>query len=301
MFHINAYPRVMVDGKYDKNEMNVLKPLERHTPNESKVSPSLLEGVIKYPDIEIDLPEDVLLFCMMVETIRGKALVVGGAVRDALLNRIHSERFTPRDYDIEVFGLSFFDLYTLAIKSFGKDAIISMKPQSKKKDYNVHCLKIVVKNENQDFSIDITVARQFSEDFTEIETSGTTLLLASGRRGTGPEALYYDPSGECIYDPTDSASQLFTREVSAVHPLFRNDITRLFRAVKHALTRGLYPDKSMVAALKDMVNSADKSVLREKISSLRLEAKEQGFCEKQILKWEILLIEIGLEEYISRD
>ncbi len=289
-----------------------------------KVLESFLDNVTSYPEVELNIPEEVTLFCMMVQESHAKALLVGGAVRDALLNKLHdneSHVYVPNDYDIEVFGLSFYDLWNLAKQAFGEgntehgEKIVQrISYQGKTQGSGLQCLRITVINATSRLSIDIRVGRQLVpvaqnsasliSTLSEAENPEVSLFEAAMVRDLGPNALYYDPLSNEVFDPTDAASQLFTKEFSFIHPLFNKDITRLFRACKLVAFRGFFPNTKTLGVLKDMVVYADKKLLRTTITQLQEEVDklvhEHRMSEFQINKWQDFLEKTGLEEYILR-
>lgn len=169
--------------------------------------------------IEIPKNEQVALdaFFLKVKQLGGRALFVGGCVRDALRGKI------SKDFDIEVYGISAEKIevllknlkirYNTAGRSFGV--------------FKIH-----------DAPVDIALPRRESKSgygHTAFIVEGDPdmpLAEAAARRDFTVNAIYYDPLEDEILDPFNGCSDLEKKVLRHTSPAFSEDPLRVLRAMQ---------------------------------------------------------------------
>lgn len=148
----------------------------------------------------------------------GRALLVGGCVRDKLLGG------APKDYDLEVFGLDAATLESVLRERHEIDAV--------GKSFGVY------KIQHED--IDIALPRRetklgLGHKAFEIESDpGLDMAEAAARRDFTINAIYLDPlTGECI-DPWGGRKDLQERKLRHVSSHFAEDPLRVLRGMQFA-------------------------------------------------------------------
>ena len=166
----------------------------------------------------------------------GRALLVGGCVRDALLGR------TPKDYDMEVFGLDAATLERLLGERFALDTV--------GKSFGVFKL--------HGLEIDVSLPRRetklgLGHKAFGIETSGDlTLAEAAARRDFTVNAIYRDPlSGETL-DPWGGRKDLERGILRHISGHFREDPLRVLRGMQFVARFGLHAAQETVGICRTM-------------------------------------------------
>lgn len=166
----------------------------------------------------------------------GRALLVGGCVRDALIGE------EPKDYDIEVFSLPTERLIGLLSERFELDLVGSSFG--------------VVKLRHLD--IDIAVPRHETKlglGHKAFETECDPFLSvrdAAARRDFTVNAIYRDPLTGEIVDPWGGQSDLQRKVMRHVSDHFREDPLRVLRGMQFAARFDLVPDEATVAICRSM-------------------------------------------------
>lgn len=173
-------------------------------------------------DREIDLfkttPPFIMELSRRCAREGGRALLVGGCVRSALLGEK-----TP-DFDVEVFGLSADRLERVLselgpFKRVGKSFGIYKVP-GEKTDVGLPRKERKTGFGHKGFEVDI-------DPFMSVEQ-------AASRRDFTVNALYYDPLRECMEDPLGGISDLQNRLLRHCSPRFGEDPLRVLRAMQFA-------------------------------------------------------------------
>lgn len=147
----------------------------------------------------------------------GRALFVGGCVRDALSGK------TPKDFDIEVYGVPATGIenllrelkirYNAAGRSFGV--------------FKIH-----------DAPVDIALPRRESKcgrghtGFVVEGDPDMPLEAAAARRDFTVNAIYYDPISDIVLDPYDGQGDLKRKILRHTSPAFSEDPLRVLRAMQ---------------------------------------------------------------------
>ena len=162
-------------------------------------------------------PETALAIARAVRDRGGRAVIVGGWVRDRLLGR------PSKDVDVEVFGVPA-DALRALLEGFGRvDAVGEQFTVYKVGD------------------IDVSLPRRESKagrghrGFIVTGDPDLSLVDAARRRDFTMNAMSFDPLTEEIVDPFDGAGDLRARVLRVVDPAtFADDSLRVLRALQFA-------------------------------------------------------------------
>ena len=170
------------------------------------------------------LPE-VQVVAELVKRAGGRALLVGGCVRDDLLGR------APKDFDIECFGISAQDLRRVLGERFELDLVGA--------SFGVLKLKHL--------EIDVALPRRetklgLGHRAFEMEHDPTlTIEEASARRDFTVNAIYKDPLTGEILDPWNGRGDLERKVLRHVSPHFAEDPLRVLRGMQFVARFDLDP------------------------------------------------------------
>lgn len=179
-------------------------------------------------------PPIVVALAKSVKAAGGRAFLVGGGVRDALLG------VEPKDFDIEIFGLDVDALITV-LRRFGRVDEVG-------RSFGV--LKLTAGNEE----LDVSIPRRDSNSgpgHKGIAVEGDphmSVAEACRRRDLTINAIMLDPLTQERLDPYDGVSDLQARRLRAVdETTFLEDPLRALRAVQFAARLDFEPDAALVA------------------------------------------------------
>jgi tRNA nucleotidyltransferase (CCA-adding enzyme) len=170
------------------------------------------------------------------------AYLVGGCVRDWLLGHV------IKDYDIEVFGLSYEQLVT-ALQRWGKTDLVG-------RSFGV--VKLAVPGRN---TVDFTIARRDSKvapGHKGFEISFDPAIgprEAAARRDFTINALMYDPRRKELLDFFDGEKDLREGVLRYTSPAFREDPLRVLRGMQFAGRFNLRADSSTIGLCRSMAGS----------------------------------------------
>lgn len=173
----------------------------------------------------------VTAVCEAVRQHGGRALLVGGAVRDMLLGG------EPKDFDIEVFGIQPDRLLALLSGRFELDLVGESFG--------------VVKLRHHD--IDIALPRRESKTgqghraFEVRSDPSMTVAEAAERRDFTINAIYYDPLEDRLEDPFGGIADLEGGILRHVSRKFAEDPLRVLRGMQFTARFGLVPDRGTIA------------------------------------------------------
>jgi len=177
-----------------------------------------LDATRLYTVSVVDIPEKILDLARVVRANGGRALLVGGCVRDELMSR------QPKDWDLEVYGIEAVRVREL-LDQFGKVNVVG-------EAFTVYKL-----GANLDVSLprrDRKTGRGHRGFFIEGDP-GMTVEEATSRRDFTVNAILQDPLSEEIIDPFDGRADLkrgLLRVVS--RETFPEDSLRVLRAAQFA-------------------------------------------------------------------
>lgn len=171
----------------------------------------------------------------------GRALIIGGAVRDALLGR------ESKDVDVEVYGIRTDELKSILERSGKVDAVGA----------NFGVLK--VSTPDLDEPIDISIPRRDNKigkghkGFMVEPDPSMTVDDASRRRDLTINAISYDPLTKEIVDPFNGLQDLKAGVLRAVDEnTFVEDPLRVLRVAQFASRLGFIPDANLVSISRNV-------------------------------------------------
>ncbi len=190
--------------------------------------------------MRIPVPEPILDVCRRVRGAGGRALVVGGAVRDAAFGLV------PKDFDLEVYGLSVPRLEELLAplgtvhrvgKSFG---VLKLRlPGGRELDI------ALPRRENR-------VGRGHRGFLVEPDPS-LSPREAAARRDFTINAMAYDPLAEELLDFFGGMDDVRARLLRPVSPAFREDALRVLRGFQFAGRFTLDPAPGLPPLAREML------------------------------------------------
>ena len=179
---------------------------------------------------------EVRVVAELVKRAGGRALLVGGCVRDELLG------LEPKDFDIECFGISAPDLQRVLGAKFELDLVGA--------SFGIIKLKHV--------NIDVAMPRRetklgLGHRAFEMECDpALTIKEASARRDFTINAIYRDPLTDEILDPWNGRDDLEKRILRHVSPHFIEDPLRVLRGMQFVARFDLDPAPETIAICRKM-------------------------------------------------
>ena len=180
--------------------------------------------------------EAVLAVCRLVREAGGRAMLVGGCVRDALLGR------DPLDHDIEVYGVEAERLEPLLESRFRLDRT--------GRAFGILKLKGV--------GVDVSIPRRESKaglghrGFVVNSDPGLDFRDAAARRDFTINAVAYDPLADEIIDPWDGRRDIEARRLLHVSDHFAEDPLRVLRGMQFVARFELTPDPATIAMCRGL-------------------------------------------------
>lgn len=187
--------------------------------------------------LEPELRSAVLEIAGLVRTAGGRALMVGGSVRDLVLGIA-----AVKDVDLEIFGIQPEELERIIGARFPFDPC----------GVSFGVLKI------QRLDIDLSLPRRESKRgeghraFLIDADPFLSVKEAASRRDFTINALYYDPLTEEFEDPYNGVGDLERRILRHVSPKFKEDPLRVLRGAQFIARFDLTPAPETVALCRTM-------------------------------------------------
>ena len=181
------------------------------------------------------LPE-VKVVAELVKRAGGRALLVGGCVRDELLG------LEPKDFDIECFGISGQDLQATLGEKFELDLVGISFGVIKLKH-----LEIDVAMPRRETKLGLG-HRAFGMEYDPT----LTIEEASARRDFTVNAIYRDPLTDEILDPWNGRVDLEKRILRHVSPHFVEDPLRVLRGMQFVARFDLTPAQETIEVCRTM-------------------------------------------------
>ena len=182
------------------------------------------------------MPQEVRVVAELVKRAGGRALLVGGCVRDGLLGR------EPKDFDIECFGISGQDLQRALEAEFELDLVGISFGVIKLKH-----LEIDVAMPRRETKLGLG-HRAFGMEYDPT----LTIEEASARRDFTVNAIYRDPLTDEILDPWNGRVDLERRILRHVSPHFTEDPLRVLRGMQFVARFDLDPAPETIAICRKM-------------------------------------------------
>ena len=188
----------------------------------------------------LSLPDLVAEIVRELNTAGHRAIVVGGAVRDALLGLV------PKDFDIEVHGIAYDRLAGLIARHGHVDLV--------GKSFGV------VKLQTEDHAYDFAVPRRDSKfgihhrDFHAEFDEAIDPRDAASRRDFTINAMGWDPRTGELLDFFDGAGDLQNHVLRATSAAFAEDPLRVLRGMQFACRFDLTLEESTAAMCRTIVD-----------------------------------------------
>ena len=165
-----------------------------------------------------------------VRNLGGKALLVGGCVRDLVISKERALNLKPKDFDVEVYGLSQETLRLILETNFGE-------VKTEGKSFAV----IKLPSGNHDEPYDISIPRRDSKvasGHTGFDIKGDPTMdikEAASRRDITINSLAYDPLNKTLYDAFEGAEHIKEGLIEITdEKTFQEDPLRVFRVMQFA-------------------------------------------------------------------
>ena len=191
---------------------------------------------MRWQPVDHGVRDVVLDVCRAVRGEGGRALLVGGCVRDALLGR------APVDHDLEVYGVGPDRL----------EALLSARHALDRTGRAFGVLKL------RGAPVDVSLPRRESKaglghrGFLVQSDPDLTPQEAALRRDFTVNAIAYDPLADEIVDPVDGRGDLERRVLRRVSEHFAEDPLRVLRGVQLCARFELAADTSTLAACQGL-------------------------------------------------
>lgn len=221
--------------------------------------------------------EKVVEFAKIVKEAGGRALLVGGAVRDSFFG------IPPKDYDIEVYNIPPARLRELA-GAFGQV-------------YEVGVAFGILKVRVGETEIDISLPRRESKtgrghkDFSVSADPTMSIREAARRRDFTFNALAKDPLTGIVYDYFGGIRDIQLRILRVTdEERFRDDPLRVLRGVQFVARFGLMVDDVTARIMREMrpeLRYLPKERLREEWVKLFLKSKKPSLGLQAAYEWGI--------------
>ena len=187
-------------------------------------------------EVAEDAREGVRVVAELVRKAGGRALMVGGCVRDRLLGR------DPSDLDVECFGISAEDLRRVLAERFELDLVGA----------SFGVIKL------HHFDIDVAMPRRETKlglghrAFEMAYDPTLTVREASARRDFTVNAIYEDPLTGEVVDPWGGRADLERHVLRHVSDHFREDPLRVLRGMQFAARFDLEPAPETTSVCRSM-------------------------------------------------
>jgi tRNA nucleotidyltransferase (CCA-adding enzyme) len=222
-------------------------------------------GIVYLPGA-VPTPPGLLAVMRELASAGYACLIVGGAVRDALRG------IEPKDYDVEVYGLTYEKLVEL-LAPRGRVDVVG-------KSFGV------VKFSDRDGNAwDFSVPRRDNKigmghrDFLSTFDAGITPKEAMSRRDFTINSLAYDPVREQLHDYFGGRADLEAHVLRATSAAFSEDPLRVLRGMQFACRFDLAIDEStavMCRSIADQYVTLPKERVSEEFMKWALKSKRPG-------------------------
>lgn len=239
---------------------------EKYGETTSFLKPGFESNVEKYEGIyEVKVPEEVLKVCDEIQKIAGRALLVGGSVRDTVISTEFPEmNLKPKDYDLEVYGMTVEQLQLVLETTFGSENINTVG-----KAFGI----IKVNIEGWDEPLDFSIPREDSkvdEGHQGFEIKGKPDMKineAALRRDLTINSIAYDPLTKTLYDAYSGIEDIKNKRIEVTDPeAFQEDPLRVMRIMQFASRFEFTPTENTKELCKEMIERGDMDHLsRERI------------------------------------
>jgi tRNA nucleotidyltransferase (CCA-adding enzyme) len=288
--------RILPMEKYKPGQGALLIYHNEYGEIESYLAHDLKSTEAKIDDgVEIDLPPELIEFCELIRDLGGRALLIGGSVRDKLINKHRNEKLNSKDYDFEIYGLTLQTTEKIIRQKYGEDAI-----DVAGRSFEVLKVNLPGTKTTLDISATRRDSKVESEDRrTSIRAEGDprmNIVEAAKRRDVRMNTVSFDPLTNETYDFYDGVSDIKEGVINVTDSAaFREDALRVLRVMQFISRFGFKATPETYVLCLEMVEEGELDKLsRERIAEefvklftkginpsegLRF-AREIGFIEK---------------------
>ena len=245
----------------------------------STIDEGRLKNGILQKELPITISPSVMGVLQRLADSGHKAMVVGGAVRDALLGK------DPKDIDIEVYNISYTDLEQFLSK-IGKTNVVGK------------AFGIIKFTDDEGNEFDFSIPRRESK--TGVGHTGFNVEFdstmspkeAARRRDFTWNGLAYDVLGKEIHDYFGGIKDLKENIIRHTSEQFTEDPLRILRAMQFQARMGLDIDPSTMALMRQMVSEgALDNLSKERITEEWMKWATKASYPSKIFNF---LLDIGL-------
>ncbi len=226
--------------------------------------------------MKLSVPKEVLTLAKAISEAGGKAILVGGSVRDFLLSES-----TCKDFDIEVYYLQLDQLESI-LSRFGKVIAVG-------KSFGV--LKLVAQQAEYDFSLPRSENKigKGHKGFRITSDANMTFEQAAARRDFTINSIGYDILSEHILDPYRGIQDLQRGVLRHIGPAFIEDPLRVMRAMQFAGRFEFQIASETIQLCQTLtLNELPKERIFEEFKKLLLKSRKPSIGLKSALKLGIL-------------
>ena len=189
----------------------------------------------------MQIPNILIKISYTLKQLQGKAIIVGGSVRDYFL------KLPIKDYDIEVYGLASMHELEVLLQEYGSVNLVG-------KSFGV--LKFSHEDEEYDFSFPRTESKVGSgHRGFDVEVDGSLdYSTAARRRDFTINALGYEIETQTFIDPFGGLEDIKKKQLRHIDDeTFIEDPLRVYRAVQFCARFGFELDKETQILCRQMV------------------------------------------------
>jgi len=216
-----------------------------------------------YKEYEMEVPEEVLEFCRIIEGLGGRVLLVGGCVRDAILSMEKGRgKIQPKDIDMEVYGIYPEDLLNEVDKHFGLE-----KSGTYGKQFEI----IKIFGRGRTYDLDISIPRadnktgSGSRGFETTSHPEFNVTEAARRRDLTCNSVSYDPLKKVVFDPYSGVNDIKENVIRVTDPeKFTEDPVRILRIMQFVARFGAKIAPETEELCERMMNKEKASQERNK-------------------------------------
>ncbi len=226
---------------------------DKYGETRSELKSGFEKGVEKHEgEYFVEAPDEVIQICEEISKLGGRALLVGGSVRDTVISKEHPEmHLKPKDFDLEIYGLSPEFVQRLLETNFDNQKIDKVG-----RAFGI--IKVYI--DGWDEPLDFSIPRRESKKgighkgFETQSDSTMTIDEASTRRDLTINSLAYDPLTHILYDAYGGIRDIKNKEINVTDSeAFKEDPLRVLRVVQFASRFNFKVTQQTVDICKAMV------------------------------------------------
>lgn len=198
----------------------------------------------------MNIPNELNIVLQALIVAGGRPMIVGGAVRDFLMG------FSPKDFDVEVYGLSLAQIKA-AVCHLGSVCEVG-------KAFGIVKLRI------NGLEYDLSVPRRENKigaghkDYSVACDPNMSPKEAAARRDFTMNSVYYDVAAGKVVDPYAGVKAIDCHELQPTSPAFQEDSLRILRGMQFAARFNLFAMPLCIEYAKLMIHEYE-SLPRERV------------------------------------